>query len=162
VRHGCCGVASVNDEPLGFVSFSPLKAAGTGEVVASLFAPVAVHPHRQRRGIARSLIARGFEELSRSGPRVVLVYGDPAFYGRFGFAREVARASVPPPTRCRCPRAGRAPCCPAEQPLKRRCPCSVCRRSAMHRRGRPRALYRFAARPDRAAKLMARVGPSLS
>lgn len=96
VRHGCCGVASVNDEPLGFVSFSPLKAAGTGEVVASLFAPVAVHPHRQRRGIARSLIARGFEELSRSGPRVVLVYGDPAFYGRFGFAREVARASVPP------------------------------------------------------------------
>lgn len=89
-------VAEVDDAVVGLVSYSPLTAAGTGAVVAAVLAPLAVHPEHQQQGIARHLIEQGSDALARRGVGVLLVYGDPSFYGRFGFTRDVAETYVPP------------------------------------------------------------------
>ena len=36
--------------------------------------------------------------LTKDGVGVVLVYGDPAYYGRFGFNEEIGHSFVPPYT----------------------------------------------------------------
>lgn len=61
--------------------------------------PVAVRPDWQGRGIGRALVEAALERARRlAAPGCVLV-GDPAFYGRFGFAaREgLAHEGVPDP-----------------------------------------------------------------
>jgi putative acetyltransferase len=50
-----------------------------------ILAPLAVSPGHQKRGIASQLIENGIERLSELGSGVILVYGDPEFYSRFGF-----------------------------------------------------------------------------
>lgn len=89
-------VADVDGAVVGFVSYSPLTSADRGAVVAAVLAPLAVHPEHQRQGIARQMIEQGCDALARRGFDVLLVYGDPAFYGRFGFTRDVAEPYVPP------------------------------------------------------------------
>ena len=89
-------VAEVDGAVVGFVSYSPLISADTGGVVAAVLAPLAVHPEHQKQGIARQLIEQGCDEVSHRGVDVLLVYGDPAFYGRFGFTHEHATPYVPP------------------------------------------------------------------
>lgn len=89
-------VADVDGAVVGFVSYSPLTSADTGAVVAAVLAPLAVQPEHQQQGIARHLIEQGCDQLARRGVDVLLVYGDPAFYGRFGFTRDVAERYVPP------------------------------------------------------------------
>jgi len=42
------------------------------------------------------LIGSGMQRLSGMGVDVVLVYGDPGYYGRFGFTVDVAERYVPP------------------------------------------------------------------
>jgi hypothetical protein len=57
--------------------------------------PVAVAPERQGQGVGQGLIRHGLAELSARGVDVALTYGDPAYYGRFGFeviTTEVAAA----------------------------------------------------------------------
>lgn len=63
---------------LGHVALSPLEA----ERPALALAPVAVVPGAQGLGIGRALVA---EALARAGDAAVVVLGDPAYYGRFGF-----------------------------------------------------------------------------
>ena len=36
--------------------------------------------------------------LTKDGANVLLVYGDPAYYGRFGFREEIGHSFVPPYT----------------------------------------------------------------
>lgn len=50
-----------------------------------ILAPVAVRTEHQGRGIGQALIRHGLEELRRSGVRVAVTYGDPAYYARVGF-----------------------------------------------------------------------------
>ncbi|EYF05402.1 GNAT family N-acetyltransferase [Chondromyces apiculatus] len=50
--------------------------------------PVAVHPTWQRRGIGRALIQEGLARLEAQGAEGCVVLGDPAYYGRFGFAAD--------------------------------------------------------------------------
>ena len=54
----------------------------------ALLGPLAVMPSRQRQGVGRTLIRAGFDRLAQGIVRRVLVLGDPAYYGRFGFLRE--------------------------------------------------------------------------
>ena len=62
--------------------------------VAALLGPVAVEPTQQGRGIGTALIRDGLQRAKDGGVCRVLVLGDPAYYGRFGFRPE---ARVRPP-----------------------------------------------------------------
>lgn len=53
--------------------------------------PVAVRPDRQGRGIGRALVEAAMERARRLGAPGCVLVGDPAYYGRFGFA---ARAGL--------------------------------------------------------------------
>ncbi|MGH8902470.1 MAG: GNAT family N-acetyltransferase [Egibacteraceae bacterium] len=48
-------------------------------------APVGVLPCRQRRGVGSALVRAVLEAAATAGERLVVVLGDPAYYGRFGF-----------------------------------------------------------------------------
>ena len=55
---------------------------------ALLLGPLAVHPDRQRRGIGSALMRHALRQASRRGHGAVLLVGDAAYYGRFGFSAE--------------------------------------------------------------------------
>jgi putative acetyltransferase len=68
---------------------TPCRVGGApGEV--GLLAPLGVRPEWQRRGIGRALVGAAIAAARDAGMRRVLVLGDPAYYGRFGFAPEAA------------------------------------------------------------------------
>ncbi|PWR01771.1 N-acetyltransferase [Meridianimarinicoccus roseus] len=71
-----------------------LCGLGTRGATAALLGPLAVTPDRQRAGIGRALVQAGLERLGRAGVAHLLVLGDPAYYGRLGFAP--ATAVAPP------------------------------------------------------------------
>lgn len=89
-------VAETDDNLVGHVGFSPLSGTKTDDPVGYLLAPLAVHPELQKRGIGTELIESGIEQLSSLGAGIVFVYGDPKYYGRFGFDARVAASYVPP------------------------------------------------------------------
>lgn len=61
-----------------------LRHAGA-TVITWLLSPVAVAPEWQGRGIGQRMIAQALASLRASDAHVVVTYGDPAYYGRFGF-----------------------------------------------------------------------------
>jgi predicted N-acetyltransferase YhbS len=63
---------------------------------ALLFGPLAVDADRRKRGIGGALIRRALHEAIRLGFRAVLLVGDAAYYGRFGFSAEKTGALVLP------------------------------------------------------------------
>jgi predicted N-acetyltransferase YhbS len=62
-------------------------AAGPARA-ALLLGPLAVDPDCRRRGIGAALMQRALHEASRRGHQAVLLVGDAAYYGRFGFSAE--------------------------------------------------------------------------
>ncbi len=70
---------------LGHVAVSPVRLSG-GEPDWFGLGPVSVHPHFQRKGIGRRLVAQALDELRARGATGCVVLGDPAYYRRFGFA----------------------------------------------------------------------------
>lgn len=89
-------VAEVDGVLRGHVCFSPVTRHGTADFVGYILAPLAVRPERQGRGIGSHLIRKGIERVSEHDPEVLLVYGDPGYYGRFGFRAERAAGYIPP------------------------------------------------------------------
>lgn len=78
-------------EVVGHILFSAVeleRAHGRSEVLC--LAPVAVLPEFRHRGIGSALIRQGLEHCRRAGHPAVLVLGDPAYYGRFGFTAAAA------------------------------------------------------------------------
>ncbi len=61
-----------------------------------MLAPVAVPTDRQGEGIGQALITHGLDVLRNEGVDIAVTYGDPAFYGRVGFA-PVTEATIPAP-----------------------------------------------------------------
>jgi predicted N-acetyltransferase YhbS len=51
-----------------------------------LLSPVAVAPDRQGQGIGQKMLAEALAALRAGGAEIAVTYGDPAFYGRVGFA----------------------------------------------------------------------------
>jgi putative acetyltransferase len=74
---------------VGYIAFSRLHVEGATVRVSAL-APMAVRPGHQRRGVGTQLIQDALARLAAMGEDIVLVLGEPAFYGRFGFRRETA------------------------------------------------------------------------
>jgi putative acetyltransferase len=77
-------VAEVAGEVIGHVAFSPVSIT---PAVAAWYGlgPLAVHPVHQSRGIGSALVLRGLSELQAAGAAGCVVFGNAAFYGRFGF-----------------------------------------------------------------------------
>ena len=81
-------VAEEAGEVAGHVLFSRLWA-DRYELYAAL-APLAVRPGQQRGGLGSALVRAGLESAREFGCHGVLVLGDPAYYGRFGFSAQTA------------------------------------------------------------------------
>lgn len=72
---------------IGHATFTRCTVAG---LPVALLGPVAVAPARQGQGLGGALIRQGFDELGQEGIAQVMVLGDPAYYGRFGFIADSA------------------------------------------------------------------------
>jgi putative acetyltransferase len=91
-------VAEVDNQVIGYVSYSPIFLKSDSRMSGYILAPLAVSPENQKQGVGSNLIKSGIEMLTKDGVGVVLVYGDPAYYGRFGFKEEIGHSFVPPYT----------------------------------------------------------------
>jgi len=60
-------------------------AAGPGRN-ALLLGPLAVHPHHRNRGIGTALMRRAIARARLAGHGAILLVGDVAYYGHFGFS----------------------------------------------------------------------------
>ncbi len=90
-------VAQLDDNIVGAILFSDLPIEtpqGTFDALA--LAPLAVIPDKQNKGIGSELVRAGLSACREGDHRVVIVLGDPNYYGRFGFSAELARGLQSP------------------------------------------------------------------
>jgi predicted N-acetyltransferase YhbS len=78
-------VASENGRVIGTVRLWNVTAAGNR---ALLLGPLAVDPRAQGRGIGAALMRRVIDAARTLGHQAILLVGDAAYYGRFGFSNE--------------------------------------------------------------------------
>ena len=85
-------VAVLGDTVVGHALFSRLAVNDDGARFPALaLAPVAVDRAHRGQGIGGALVSEGHRRLAEAGERLCVVLGDPAYYARFGYARERAR-----------------------------------------------------------------------
>jgi putative acetyltransferase len=89
-------VAETNDAVVGHIAFSPVSVNNNKSWEGYILAPLGVKPEYQKRQIGSKLIESGMERLSKLGVNVLFVYGDPKFYGKFGFNADLASGYSPP------------------------------------------------------------------
>lgn len=77
-------VAEDADGIVGHIAFSPVRISDGAKGWYGL-GPVSAKPALHRRGIGTALVKRGIADLRQNGARGIVLLGDPAFYGRFGF-----------------------------------------------------------------------------
>jgi putative acetyltransferase len=78
-------------EVVGHVLHSTVDLEVDGVAVrGAALAPLGVLPAHQRTGVGTKLVREGLHRLRLLGYRAVIVVGDPAYYARFGFSRELA------------------------------------------------------------------------
>lgn len=86
-------VAELDGRVAAHLALTVCGLEGHTERVA-LLGPAAVAPDRQHQGIGEAMIRHGVERMRRDGFIRLMVLGDPAYYGRFGF--EPDEQVVPP------------------------------------------------------------------
>jgi predicted N-acetyltransferase YhbS len=69
---------------VGSVRLTPVTAGG---VPALVLGPLTVDPAFENRGIGAALMTRSLQAAREAGHGLVLLVGDEAYYGRFGFRR---------------------------------------------------------------------------
>ena len=89
-------VAETDGAIVGHIAFSPVTMDSHKHLQGYILAPLGVKPDYQKRRIGSQLIEYGMQQMSVMGVNVVFVYGDPKYYGRFGFTAEVALQFTPP------------------------------------------------------------------
>ena len=89
-------VAESDGDVVGHVAFSPVTFGYNQDVQGRILAPLAVEPSRQKAGIGSALVEDGIRRLSEMGTSIFFVYGDPKYYGRFGFCDDAAKPFEPP------------------------------------------------------------------
>lgn len=89
-------VAEMGADVVGHIAFSPVTADAKKHWLGYILAPLGVEPGYQKVGIGSRLIESGMELLSTRMVNYLFVYGDPEYYGRFGFSAEAASQYVPP------------------------------------------------------------------
>ncbi|MEE6258408.1 GNAT family N-acetyltransferase [Plantactinospora sonchi] len=88
-------VAEVDGELVGYALLTRVWVQ-PGRVPALALGPVAVRPDRQRRGYGRDVVQAALDAAAELGERLVVVLGNPAYYGRFGFT-PAARSGLTSP-----------------------------------------------------------------
>ncbi|CAA9394851.1 MAG: hypothetical protein AVDCRST_MAG35-582 [uncultured Quadrisphaera sp.] len=87
VGDGLSLVAEEDGEVLGHVMCTPsLLDTPRRLVPVQVLSPLAVSPARQRQGVGAALVRAALRVLVERGVPVVLLEGDPGYYGRLGFA----------------------------------------------------------------------------
>jgi putative acetyltransferase len=90
-------VAESDDGVVGHILFSRAWIDSDGaRFPAVQMAPVSAAVGRQKAGVGSALIADGLDALAAAGETHVFVLGHPAYYPRFGFSAEAARAYESP------------------------------------------------------------------
>ena len=79
---------------IGYVALSRLSLEG-GKGRALALAPLAVMPNRQRQGVGSALMREAIALARADGHDALVVLGDPAFYGRFGFESAPSSLTTP-------------------------------------------------------------------
>ena len=80
-------VAEDEGRVVGHILFSRVTFDPPVDVLALGLAPMAVLPGHERHGVGRRLVQNGLAECHAQGACMVVVLGDPGYYGRFGFER---------------------------------------------------------------------------
>jgi putative acetyltransferase len=80
---------------VGHTIFSEIKFS-EHNMKAFILAPLAVLPSNQKMGVGKSLVKHGLNYLASQGTELIFVYGDPAYYSKFGFQAEQSGLFVPP------------------------------------------------------------------
>lgn len=81
----CSLVAMADDGAVGHVVLSPVTIDGIVGPWAGL-GPLAVAADRQNEGLGSTLVEAALAHARGAGTTLVVVLGDPGYYGRFGFA----------------------------------------------------------------------------
>ena len=89
-------IAEQDNEAVGHIAFSPVAIGNNKDCIAYTLAPLSVKPKYQHQQIGSTLIRHGMKLLSETGVTLLFVYGDPKYYGRFGFNTETASLYTPP------------------------------------------------------------------
>jgi putative acetyltransferase len=78
-------VAEQDGQVIGHAAFSPVTFSD-GSAGWYGLGPIAVAPRHQGQGVGSALVQQGLELLRARGAAGCVVLGEPAYYGRFGFA----------------------------------------------------------------------------
>jgi putative acetyltransferase len=89
-------VAEADGATVGHIAFSPVTVNNNKSWKGYILAPLGVKSEYQKRQIGSKLIENGMERLSKMGVNVLFVYGDPKYYGKFGFNTDLASGYLPP------------------------------------------------------------------
>lgn len=88
-------VAIKNDKNVGHILFSPITIESKNHSVHAL-APIAVLPEFQNQGIGSELVKHGLKECKRMGHKIIILFGHPNYYPRFGFSSARAKGLESP------------------------------------------------------------------
>ena len=80
-------VAENDGAIVGHILFTPVSFDPPAAVTAFGLGPMAVMPGNEKHGVGRRLVQNGLAECHARGACLVVVLGDPEYYGRFGFER---------------------------------------------------------------------------
>jgi putative acetyltransferase len=89
-------VAETERAVVGHVAFSPVTIGSSKDPQGYILAPLAVKPDSQKRCIGSRLVESGIKRLMEMDVGIIFVYGDPKYYGRFGFTTDAAERYLPP------------------------------------------------------------------
>jgi putative acetyltransferase len=96
IPHTISLVAEAEGIVVGHAAFSPVTIDNNQKLQGYILAPLGVTPDYQGHRIGSKLIEYGIQQLSRKGVNILFVYGDPKYYGKFGFSVEAAECYIPP------------------------------------------------------------------
>ena len=88
-------VAEAEGAVVGHIALSPVTIDSVVTLQGYILAPLAVTPDHQKRRIGSGLVAGGMQQLVQMGVNILFVYGDPEYYGRFGFSADAAERYTP-------------------------------------------------------------------
>lgn len=89
-------VAEQGESVVGHVAFSPVRAKNDETFLGYILTPLGIMPDYQRRRLGTALVETGIQQVSDIGADILFVYGDPKYYGRFGFSVATAERYLPP------------------------------------------------------------------
>ena len=89
-------VAEIDGLVVGHIAFSPVTVDKNETWTGYILAPLGIKPAYQKRQIGSKLVESGMARLTKKGVNAVFVYGDPGYYGKFGFNADAASRYLPP------------------------------------------------------------------